>query len=277
MTINKNIIWLASYPKSGNTWCRIFLSRYLYQINNINEIRIPIYSSKSLIESIALIDVSELTLKELHLLRLEYFSSISDKIFPVKIHDRYQSLLYTHPFLPVDKTLGCIYLVRNPYDVAISFSRHLGKDIDTTIAIMNNNEFTLASSDLYYTIQLPQKLGSWSNHVKSWTEQQDFPTLIVRYEDLIEEPYEAFTKILSFMNVPIDNTKLKDAILFSSFNNLSAQEKLYGFEERSINSSTFFHTGKKEYYKNILNETQKKTIFEHHKDIIEQFNYECYY
>ncbi len=273
---HKSIVWLASYPKSGNTWLRVFLSRILFRTENINHLSIPIYSSKSYIEQDAVIDVSELSNEELHNLRLQVFSEKAEKerVFPVKIHDVYSRILYSLPFIPYEYSKVAIYVIRNPFDVAISFSKHLGKTIDETICIMNNRAFTLASNSLRYQIQMPQVLTSWSNHVKSWTEQQDIPIHIVKYEDLLHKTYETYSKILDVCEIPYNNETIKDAVQFASFENLQKQEKLYGFEEKSVYSKSFFDTGKAFYYVRQLTPKQIDTIYNQHKEIIKKYNYE---
>lgn len=275
--LNKNIIWLASYPKSGNTWCRIFLARYLYGIDNINNISIPIYSSKSYLESESDIDVSELPNNELHSLRLKVFAKHSQstkEIFPVKIHDYYEKTQFNLPFLPLKQTKGAIYLVRNPFDLSISFSRHLGQSIEKTISIINNPDYKLSVPSKRFVIQLPQKLNTWSNHYKSWVEQHDIPVLVVKYEDLLDNPQKKFSEILNFIGVKVHKEKLIDAIQFSSFENLKKQEQQFGFEEKSVFSTIFFHTGKSGYFKNILNVNQINTIFSNHNEIIYKLGYE---
>ncbi len=275
--LNKNIVWLASYPKSGNTWCRIFLARYLYGIENINNISIPIYSSKSYLETDSDIDVSELPDSELHLLRLKIFEQQSKsrkEIFPVKIHDYYDKKQFNLSFLPLNPTKVAVYIVRNPFDLAISFSRHLGQSIEKTISIINNPDYKLSIPSKKFVSQLPQKLNTWSNHYKSWTEQNDIPVLVIKYEDLLEDPIGKFSEILNFIGIEVQKEKLNEAVRFSSFDNLQKQENQNGFEEKSVFSPTFFHTGKSGYFKNILNKSQINIIFENHSEIIHKLGYE---
>lgn len=272
----KQIVWIASYPKSGNTWCRIFLARFLFEIQNINEISIPIYSSKTFLEKESDIDISELPDKDLHQLRLEVFTNLANNIdlFPVKIHDSFQEKYGEMPFLPFNNSKAVIYLVRNPFDVAISFSRHLGINYDKTISIMNNKNYNLSTPTKKYLTQMPQLLNTWSNHIKGWLEQKKIPLLLVKYEKLIKQPYIEFSKILDFLNLPYTDEKLHDAIQFASFENLSRQEKLIGFNEKSTHSEKFFHTGKSYYYKNYLTQTQIKTIYNQHYKMIKYLEYD---
>ncbi|MCX7863291.1 MAG: sulfotransferase domain-containing protein [Bacteroidales bacterium] len=276
MNKQKSIIWLASYPKSGNTWVRAFLSRILFTTSNINQLNIPIYSSKSLLEQHADIDISEMPLEYLHRLRLQVFQDIASQqnILPIKIHDKFLLEYYQMPFLPFDYSFVALYIVRNPFDVCISFSRHLGKTINETIEIMNNPNYTLASSLIKYQIQLPQLLGTWSEHIESWLNQSTIPVYIIRYEDMLHQPYKTFSNILDTCQIPYTSDQLNDAINFSSFSNLQQLEQKYGFEEKSVHSTLFFHTGKSYYYREILTNQQIEKIFNNHSHIIQKLGYE---
>lgn len=274
---HKHIVWIASYPKSGNTWCRIFLARFLFGIQNINDISIPIYSSKNFLEKESDFDISEISNDDLHQLRLEVFANYrtsNQELFPVKIHDSFQEKYGTMPFLPFNQSKAVIYLVRNPFDLAVSFSRHLGVNIQKTISIMNNENYRLSIPTKKYLTQMPQLLNTWSNHVQGWLEQNKIPLLWIKYEQLIAQPYVEFAKILDFLKLPYTDEKLHDAIQFASFENLSSQEKKHGFIEKSIHSDTFFHTGKSYYFKNHLTQTQIKTIFNHHYKMIKYLKYD---
>ena len=272
----KSIIWLASYPKSGNTWVRIFLSRILFKTNNINNLNIPIYSSKTFLEEQAFIDISELPLEDIHSLRLEVYSEKAkySDFFPIKIHDIFQKELYNKPFLPFEYSKVVIYIIRNPFDVAISFAKHLGKSIDETISIMNETGYTLSKNTYKYQVQLPQPLGSWSNHVKSWTSQSLIPFFVVRYEDLLYNTKTTFEEILKNCKIPYNSDTLTDAINFSKFENLKKHEQQYGFNEKSIHLDNFFNVGKAYYYKDILTNSQIKKIYESNKELIIKYNYE---
>jgi len=186
----------------------------------------------------------------------------------------FQDTLFDMPFLPFENSKAVIYLVRNPFDLAISFSRHLGISIDKTIDIMNQENYSLSVPKKKYLNQVPQKIGSWSKHVESWLTQKKIPLILVKYEDMLHHPRETFEKMLTFIDVNYSYKKLDDALHFASFENLAKQEQLYGFEEKSPYQKTFFHTGKSGYYKSILNINQINTIFENHKSMIKYLNYE---
>ncbi len=275
-SLHRNIVWLASYPKSGNTWCRLFLAKIMYDIQQINNIPIPIYSSKEMIDPFSDIDISELPLSELHFLRLEAFKKKSEEkesLFPVKIHDKFVKTCFNMPFLPFEYTLMAIYIIRNPLDICISLSKHLGNSIDATIQKMNSPNYMFAHNHYRYLSQLPQHLDTWSQHVNSWTTQQEVPVYIIKYEDLICAPHETFSKLLHKLDIPYSEEQLQNALRFCSFDNLKKQEQQYGFYERSFYTEQFFSTGKAGYYKEILNSQQIETIIQHHFKIMKQYNY----
>ncbi|MCX7954262.1 MAG: sulfotransferase domain-containing protein [Bacteroidales bacterium] len=274
---NKKILWIASYPKSGNTWIRILLSRILYNTSDINRLNIPIYSSKYILEEFVEYDISEYTISELHKIRLEVFkekAEQSTKIYPVKIHDAFRIRYHNLPFLPLTHTYGAIYIVRNPFDLCISFSNHIGKTIDETIEIMSNSKYELARNIMKYQIQLPQKISSWSYNILSWITQKKIKTLIIRYEDLFMNTYKELNKIIKFINLNISNDKINDAIEFANFNNLQRLEKQYGFSEKSVYSKMFFNVGKLYYFRNVLTLHQIKKILKKNYSVIKLFNYD---
>jgi hypothetical protein len=273
---HRNIVWLASYPKSGNTWCRLFLAKILFDIQKINNIPIPIYSSKEMIDQYADVDVSELPLNELHQLRLQAFRHQSDEtnsIVPVKIHDKFITSYYDLPFLPFENSFIAVYIMRNPLDVCISLSKHLGNTIENTIQKMNTPSYMFAQNNHKYLSQLPQHLDTWSNHVLSWTTQQEIPVYIIKYEDLIENAFETFSNLLNKLNISYTEEQLTNAINFCSFDNLKKKEQEHGFYERSFYSEQFFSTGKAGYYNDILSKQQVETIIHHHYKIMKQYNY----
>lgn len=274
---SKKILWLASYPKSGNTWIRILLSRILYNTSDINKINIPIYSSKSILEEYAEFDISEYSTEQLHKLRLDVFKEKAENsktIYPIKIHDIFQIRYNKLSFLPFSHTYGAIYIIRNPFDLCISFSNHIGKTIDETIEIMSKKNYTLAQNIMKFQIQIPQKIGKWSEHVLKWTKQNKIKTLVVRYEDLYTQTYRILKDIISFINIQVSDAKIKDAIEFASFSNLQNLEEKYGFSEKSVHSKKFFNVGKLYYFKNILTLQQVEKIFKNHQDVIKCFYYD---
>jgi hypothetical protein len=109
---------------------------------------------------------------------------------------------------------------------------------------------------------VPEVLSSWSSHVKSWTQNPHPALLVLRYEDMLENPKDAFSRVVSFLRLPPSPQRLDKALRFSSFKELSKQEKKAGFRERSQNSQSFFRVGRRDQWREVLTRDQIARIVE---------------
>ncbi len=278
--MKKNIVWLASYPKSGNTWCRVFLANFLNNNNgpiDINHLEIGnIFSSRNIIEYQTGYDTSELTADECDELRsfaFEKLSSDTESNLFVKTHDAYLPLSNGNPMFPLDSTKAVIYFIRNPFDLSLSFANHLSQSIEKTVEKMCDEQFVLAASVKRFNPQIRQKLLSWSGHIKSWTSPKPFPLLVVKYENLHNNPFHEFLKILTFLKIEYTEEKIRKAIENSSFEVLQKMEKENGFKEKPSKCSTFFNVGKKGYYKEKLKDSEIKKLVNSHSEVLINFGY----
>lgn len=280
MSLNKKIYWLASYPKSGNTWFRIFLANYLNNDNNpisINKISTgSIASSRTLFDNISALTATDLTADEIDLLRPDIYrelvQDLKDNSYN-KVHDAYILNTENKPLFPTDISAGVIYFVRNPLDVVVSYANHNSVSIDKAITMMNNDKHKLSKSNKKLSTQIRQKLLTWSAHVLSWTEQNQIPVLIVRYEDMLTDTFNTFKKAIEFLNLAIDVDKIETSIELSSFKNLKKQEENFGFKEKPIKTESFFKSGKSGTWENVLTKEQVKIITDNNKDIMIKFGY----
>ena len=195
------IIWLASYPKSGNTWVRAFLHNLLrnpdsaYDINKITDFT----TSDSSIEWYKMHDRRpwpEWSADEVAALRrkaqLSICASRREDIF-VKTHNAMMTFR-GHPLIHTDLMAGAIYVVRNPLDVVISLKHHYGCDLDTAIDVLADPSIGSTTNDkIVYEVH-----KNWSIHVDSWTSSP-WPGLhVVRYEDMLSAPIRAFRAFPGF-------------------------------------------------------------------------------
>jgi hypothetical protein len=268
----KKIYWLSSYPKSGNTWLRIFLANYIKnKFININDIGFLGYisSSKFIFNKYNNINCSKLSINDRDLMRSNVYQKLNDNspsFLYNKCHDKYDKNIFSSSY-----SKGIIYIIRNPLDVVISFSKHYGLSIDDTIKKINNKNHKLSGK--INAKQLRQKLGTWSEHVLSWTKQNEIPILIVKYEDMLDNTFNEFEKIIKFLNLDFDKKRLINSINYSSFDFIKKQEINNGFKEKSDKSIFFFNNGIKNNYKNYLNQQQINDIINNNYDIMLKFKY----
>ena len=244
------IIWIASYPKSGNTWVRSFLSSYIYK--NAKSFN---FSDLEKIRAFP----SDL---EINFLRKKYgkykFTHMAEHwdIFQKNIINKNKyTFLKTHnalvniknfSFTNLNNTLGLIYIIRDPRDVAISYSSHLNLNLKNTINHMQNINLTEKTPDnLDRTL-----ITSWSNHYNSWNLLPK-KKIVIRYEDLIDNPESSFLKILQYLNkiipINVDKKLITQTIKLVNFNKLKLLESENGFIENKSpkKNHKFFKEGKK--------------------------------
>ncbi|HEX3008064.1 MAG TPA: sulfotransferase domain-containing protein, partial [Bacteroidales bacterium] len=155
----------------------------------------PIASSRQLFDEATGLSSSDLTPEEIENLRphvYEYIAHNSSEIVFHKIHDALTFTKAGSLLVPSEVTRGALYFVRNPLDVAVSFAHHANMSFDNIVSAMNNNDYAFCSKDSKLHMQLRQKLLTWSNHYVSWTSQGNFPVLVVRYEDMINDCFATF-------------------------------------------------------------------------------------
>jgi len=271
------VVWLASYPKSGNTWTRAFLANYLVDgaepvdINKLPEFAFGdskrrMYADFGQISNEKVTFAYALRNKAQMLSWLVHFRQ-SD-VF-VKTHCR---LTTAHgvPTIPPSVTAGAIYIVRNPFDVAVSFMHHMQTTIDNAVLSLCTPGLTLPATDTH----VDEFLGSWGQHVEGWTRAPGMTRHVMRYEDMVREPEAAFSALVRFLNLPLDSERLKKAVRFSDFQSLKSQERERGFvEARDDGKSPFFRSGQIGQWQESLSESHIRMIVESHRAILERFGY----
>lgn len=280
----KKIVWLASYPKSGNTWFRAFLTALLnpenpeVDINNMHHAIIA--SSRQLFDEISGVASADLTQGEINRLRPHVYrrnAIEADELIYQKVHDAYELLPSGESFFPADITKAVLYFIRNPLDITVSFSYHLSIDIDKTIDILNNPEYAFYQRIDRLHNQLRQNLSTWSGHVKSWVDDSGLPVLVIRYEDMHKDPINVFFRAVSFIGLGKSRKEIEIAIEKVSFNRLKQQEEEKGFSEKSASSTCFFRKGIVGDWKKVLTKEQIKRIVDAHANIMKRFEYNSDY
>lgn len=277
-----SIVWLASYPKSGNTWLRLLLANLLSNeadAVDINDIDLPHRHvvARSGFDEHFLIDTSLLTREELDEMRPllvgEVAGSAKGDIY-VKMHDAYRILESGEPLLGRGHARAALYMLRDPRDVAISWAHHCGTSIGKAIQEMNNPASSLGAKRKCYDSQVPQLLLDWSAHVGSWIEQTDVPVHVIRYEDLHDDPASALQAAADFLNLEVTPGKVQHAVNCTDFAALQRQEQGEGFCERPLKSaSPFFRSGRFGGWREILTPEQQQAITRAHQRVMDRFGY----
>lgn len=269
------IIWLASYPKSGNTWMRVFLHNLLRNpkepagINSLNQFCLG-EDNAALYNQLDPRPLSSLTAADVMALRPKVHELLtkasSDSVF-VKTHNLLGEA-EGRPLVNLDCTAGVIYLVRNPLDVAISYAHHFGVGINEAIEQLNFPGAGTPTTDL----TARQYYGTWSMHVASWTQVPLPARHVVRYEDMIEMPLETFAAVAKFLGLEPPPDRLQRAVTHSSFEKLQSQEDEIGFVERS-QYSRFFRSGRIGQWRENMSEDQIRQVISDHREQMERFGY----
>lgn len=277
------IMWLASYPKSGNTWCRTLISNLTNPDSNdiqINQLKTDgISSSRGAFDQQTLIKSTDLTYAEIDALRPEvynYQSSQATETLWVKVHDAYtyiQDESKPTPLFPKLASRGVVYILRNPLDVAVSYAAHNNSTIDQAIISMNNPSHCMSAKLSGVHSQFRQQLLSWSQHVLSWTNQTEIPLLVVRYEDLQTTAIATVTKLAQFCGLNTEQSAIEQTLDKSDFKRLQQQEQEHGFKEKPQFMQAFFRQGKSGDWRQKLSEQQISTIIEHHGETMRKFGY----
>lgn len=270
------LIWLASYPKSGNTWLRAFLHNLLrnpdqpFDINNLRAFCVV----DSVAELYAQVDPRPATaLGPEGVARLRpsvhrfITTASADNVF-VKTHNALVED-YGVPMITLELTAGAIYVVRDPLDVAVSYSHHLGASIDDTIQLMGASGARTPSGEAFVT----EKMCSWSVHVESWTANPNRTLHVVRYEDMHTQPIKTFAGVTRFLGLKPPRERLEKAIRSSSFRVLQDQEKRHGFIERSPVAERFFRAGQMGEGRKLLTRAQIARVVADHGPQMARFGY----
>jgi len=273
------IFWLTSYPKSGNTWIRLLLSTYEKIETNDNVFlnlktihKFPNTTQFKDLLNFNLLNENKLEDKlkicKKWILAQEKLNKISNFTI-LKTHNFGGS--YNGSWFTDEKnTCGFIYIVRDPRSIAISSSYHENMPIEQSVKNLLNENLTATNPGNLLEIR-----SSWKNHYLSW-KRRNFSKLIVRYEDLHNDTYNCFKKILNFLkkfeNISIDENKILETIKICSFKNLSALEDQKGFTEK-VKGKKFFRSGKINEWESKMNIDLIKKIENNFYEEMKELNY----
>ena len=276
----QKIIWIASYPKSGNTWVRIFIHNLLREIRgnaaDVQDInRLSQYTTRECKAGPyqQLLGRSPQEWSPLDIARARpevqlLLAASHTRPFLVKTH-LIMAQLAGFSTINLDATLAGIYIIRNPLDVAISFAHHTGRSIEDIIAQMANPMQWCNPMEN----QVYEPMGSWSAHVASWMAVFDRPVFVMRYEDMLRSPLEVFGRLAGFLRLAPTGDQLQRAIDKSSFSEVSRQEQEKGFWEKPAIAEKFFRAGAADQWRDVLSKEQVQRIASAHAPMMQRAGY----
>jgi len=276
----RGIVWLASYPKSGNTWVRAFLYALHHaivgdlgdeiDINKVHEFasddsQIEPFNKYLTRPPIPLDD------REVAAARPRVHTDIAmqnNGLVLMKTHNILANQ-FDYPLINLAASAGAIYVVRNPLDVAVSFAHFRNEPIDQIIADMARPGFGAPNSERLIGFIT----DTWSNHVRAWTGRSEPAVHVVRYEDLHADPLTAFAAIAEHVLITPTADQLSRAIEMASFRRLQKAEAEAGFWEKPETAGTFFRQGQAGGWREALSADQVRRTAAAHGEQMRRFGY----
>src|SRR5215471_4943353 len=273
-------IWIASYPKSGNTWVRLFIHNLLREISgkatgaqDINRLnRHTVWETDAgPYRRILGKNPMECSPEEIARARPRVQMLLAEERggpFFLKTHLGVAGI-DGYPTINFEMTLAAIYIVRNPLDVAVSYGHYAGREIDQIIEQMAASAAKSYGSEQF----VYEFIGSWSTHVAGWMSIWHRPVYVIRYEDMLREPMKVFGDLARFLRLAPLPEQLKAAVDSSSFFELSRQEAEKGFVERPPTAGKFFRVGEADQWRDALTKEQVRKVIGTHAPMMQRAGY----
>lgn len=274
------ISWLASYPKSGNTWVRLFLDAYLRDKEpDINDVVTSCSDNMAAFHKVHnKIEITDLPLYEqllarpMSLLRLNYLfddeslKAVEKAPLLVKTHNANITVAHV-TLIPPQLTKKVLLIVRDPRDLVLSFAQHCGLSLEKAVIAICKNDYAMEGDAKGK--KLVQYLMNWNWHTKSYVNAKNLEVVVVRFEDLKYNPFNNFCWILKKLDIDVDEEKVRRTIKRCELSNMMKQEDDNGFKECSEKTERFFGAEKKEQ----LSDAQREMIEESCGEMMKLFKY----
>ncbi len=274
------LVLVASYPKSGNTWTRVVLEQLRRGPDmefSINEMPTGFYGlpRRVLFNSIAPINSGDLFIEEFE----DMFPNICRTLVAedaythiMKVHDYARRTISGDWFYPPDAIHAVIYLVRHPFDVAVSFANHMGLGLPDTVKLMQDGEVISHHHD-QLPLALPQHVGSWTSNIASWLDAPGYRLTLARYEDMYTDPVSEFRRLAHAAGFTTTDAELERVVGRAHFDRLREEEESSGFRERPRSSSSFFRAGTPRSWEGKLDEALRDRLIRDHSPMMERLGY----
>ena len=270
------INWIASYPKSGNTWVRAIVNRIVHPERplDINALGATAPSFSRLMQEFISANDLEIPASAPGEVR-RYWTPLQRQICETAGREIF---LKTHnvaarfdsgPFPDPGSTAGAIYVVRDPRDVALSYAYHYKITLGlAVVALCTSTAFNIKQQDLGKT----ELLMSWGEHVFGWTSLKSCPLLVLRYEDLLASPADGVRAIGKFLDRPLSAEQVDAIVAATSFEQLKGQEKAHGFNE-SVRSEGFFRAGTSGQWRDVKDQSVFAPLIEKNSRVMKRHGY----
>ena len=271
------ISWLASYPKSGNTWVRALLDAYvvgdLFNYNNMDLVASePVRETYiGLRNTLDEYDVYDWACMRGAALTNWLLTRGTDGHMFMKTHT---ANVYMHdmPLMPQKYTKKAVYIIRDPRDVIISAAKYFRHSLEKQWEKMRDDTMIMGAWDKPMSFQ---PCGSWRMNVLSWTQEERFPVHLVKYEDLLADTAGTFRKILKFYGFEIDEAKIQRAVELTEFSRLQKLEQKFGFrddvpkneEKGKTEDRQFFRVGKARQWETEMPKEMQEAVWNEYKDL----------
>ena len=246
------IIWIASYPKSGNTWLRSIITSLLYTTDGIFDFKlikkIKQFPTRNQFQDFTknFNDINEIS--KFWLLAQDKIN-LTEEIKFFKTHNL-NCAVNKNSFTNKSHTLGTIYVVRDPRNLVNSIKNHYNKGNDEEAKNFLISKKILSRVPKDNEADIATLLGSWSDHYNFWTKKNS-NLLLIKYEDLILDTKKELERIIiylkKFMTVEINPEKIKNILSTTSFDHLKNLENKGLFNENVYDSKKnkirFFNKG----------------------------------
>ena len=279
--MTKNIIWIASFPKSGNTWMRFFLNSLMHKKDEITSLdtdaRISgACTAKGIFKEFFPENMSgpKDTFKNRPTAIDKFAASREGKKVIMKTHSAYAAFEGV-PQIPKDNTLGAILVIRNPFDTLVSCMNHFGFDQEGAFNFLDKISSSINETDKHYAVLC----ANWDGFAQSWMKNAtSFPLHVVRYEDMKSKPVTEAMRLNKMFNLKVGENEIVDAISATRFNKLKQLETGEGFKEASEKASEagggFFNRGEVGYFNEILTDDMIKRVNDRFGDAMKSYGYE---
>ncbi len=278
--LRQRAVWIASYPKSGNTWVRVFIHNLLRELRGESEGAQDINALHEMTARESLKEgferrlgkpAHQATAGEIAEARMQVQADLvrgTEGPVYIKTHNAVATV-EGFPAIDFDVTLAAVYIVRNPLDVAVSYAHYSGLPFDPRIAHMADP----AGNIDFSARRVWEFTSSWSFHAASWMSVPNRPVLLLRYEDMLAAPERSFGRLTAFLRLRADAEQLRRAIEKSSFGEMARQEELHGFNERPGTAEKFFRSGKAGQWREALSPAQVSAVIAAHGPMMMRFGY----